>query len=197
MSYWKVNVNTTGYKLFKSLFRCRTKAKYLLDMEDVELFGMVTTTLDDYDERLANEWREVYLPTSTIAELHSDGCDVELLTPGDAARMYGIISNHLDWWAEKFASALYIDPERVKRVQNDIAILDKLAETLYPMVASDVKKAIKPQYNPVAKPRRRKGTYGLDESVGKESVVVAERTTMEERFPTHVLKRVRAWDKTR
>lgn len=195
-------MTSTGYILFTSLFHCRTKAMHLIDMEEVKERGFITTTLDDYDEQLANELREVYLPVSEIAELFADGCDVELMDAADALRMYEIISNHMDWWAIQFAETLYIESGRLRRVQADLEKLDRLAESVYGLVKSHINRLTTPVWQggkqEAKKPApRRRGSYTMDDSLAAPEARIGQHVTLEERFPSEVLKRVRAWDKPR
>lgn len=196
----KVDRESTGYKIFKKIFHCRVKAKHLLDIEKVAEYGHPTTGDDEYDAELAETLNDVYLPTSTIAEMFGDGVDVQMVNHGDAVTMYNLIIDHLEWWDEKFRTSLYINPERLKRVKADLEILSRLSASLYPSVRSFVRKSHQHLTNrpdSVMPFQALDKEYTLDDTdVGRWEVEeLAPHRTLEEVIGAKALDRVRPWER--
>jgi hypothetical protein len=196
----KVDRESTGYKIFKKIFHCRVKAKHLLDIERVSEYGHATTGDDEYDAELAETYNDVYLPTSTIAELIGDGVDVQMVVHDDAVTMYNLIMAHMEWWEEKFRTSLYIDPERLKRVKADLELFAKLSDALYPSVRSFVTKSHQHLTNrpdSVMPFSPNSNEYTLDDTdVGRWDLgEVAPHRTLEDVIGAKALDRVRPWER--
>lgn len=195
----KIDRDSTGYKLFKTLFHCRVKAKHLIDLEHAANYGMPTTGDDDYDAELGETLTDVYLPISDIAELNHDGVDVMIVEHSAVIRLYELINDHLEWWENKFRTMFYIDPDRLKRVKRDIEILGRLSDAVYPSIKAYVRKrdAHLTNVEDTIMPHRPEGQfYGLDEGdvSGFQEAVVAPHRTIDDIFSVGTLKRVRAWE---
>lgn len=198
----KIDRESTGYKLFKTIFHCRVKAKHLLDIEYASEYGHATTGDDEFDAELAESLNDVYLPTSRIAELFADGVDVQIVNHDDAVSMYNIIMAHLEWWEEKFRISLFIDPVRLKRVKADLEMLGKLSDALYPSVRTYVTKShqhLTAREDSVMPFSPLSNEYTLDDTdVGRwDAPEVAPHRTLEDLIGAKPLDRVRHWEKRR
>ncbi|QXO10838.1 hypothetical protein pEaSNUABM54_00012 [Erwinia phage pEa_SNUABM_54] len=195
----KIDRESTGYKLFKTIFHCRVKAKHLIDLERAATYGQQTTGDDEYDAELGESLTDVYLPTSDIAELNHDGVDVMIVNHSDVIRLYEIINDHLEWWESKFRTMFFIDPDRLKRVKRDIEILGRLSDAVYPSIKAYVRKRdshLTTVEDTIMPHRPDEQFYGLDEGdvSGFQEAVVAPHRTIEDIFGVKTLNRVRAWE---
>lgn len=194
-----IDRESTGYKLFKTIFHCRVKAKHLIDLERAAEYGQQTTGDDEYDAELGETLTDVYLPTSDIAELNHDGVDVMIVQHSDVIRLYEIINDHLEWWEHKFRTMFYINPERLNRVKRDIEILGRLSDAVYPSIKAYVRKRDSHLTNvedTIMPHQPGEQLYGLDEGdvSGFQEAVVAPHRTIEDIFGVKALNRVRAWE---
>lgn len=195
-----IDRESTGYRLFKKLFQCRVKAKHLIDVAYAAEYGLPSTGDNDYDRELGETMNDVYLPTSSIAELIGDGADVLIVNLEDAATMYQLIQDHLEWWDIQFRESFYFEPGRLKRVKEDLELLSRVASGLYPMVHSYVAKSEKhltAREDSILPFRPDESYYQLsDTDVGRyEPALVKDHRTLDDIINTSALDRVRAWER--
>lgn len=160
-----VDYNSTGWKIFKSLFKCVVKAKHLISLQEIEQFGVITTTIDDYDSALAEAEQLVMLPISDIAELMANGVDVILVNRDDAFKIYNLIQDHFKWWSIKLRNLVIFNQDKLLRVKSDLEKMDKVNETCWMVIRSvkyrdDIAK-MQPARPVTSFRKKRKKSYGL------------------------------------
>lgn len=153
-----MDVNSTGWRLFNTFFSCRAKQKHLTPESVIKEWGVVTTTIPEYDAGLAESLTDFRANAPRMAEMISQGMGVYLKFPNqDAEKIYQLIQAHFQWYGRKIRSAILFDNEKLLRVQEDLKALDLLNHSCWRMIRNKVMS----KDNPTSRPALR-GRYSLD-----------------------------------
>lgn len=114
-------------EIFDVLYLIRYKQIDYLTVEDIKIYGSLTTGNKDVDKMQAEQWITTMLPISKIAELHNDGVRLKVVKYEDTKKMYEIITLHLNAWKDKMKYMIHENRAPI----DDLIKLDKLAVAVY------------------------------------------------------------------
>lgn len=140
---------TPGWKLFNYYWHCRVPYVYTLDPIETAIRGLPTSGSKQQDEASLREMTLMHLPIVrdeeehpqivSLVELFEQNVDIQFVNATDPAKIYDMVVDHLQDTAEKFNSSLFFlssvieADESKKRLVEDILLLEKFANSLYPM----------------------------------------------------------------
>ncbi len=151
-----MDTNSTGWRLFNTFFTFRTKQMHLMSDNVVREWGIVTTTIPEYDTGLANSLTDFRANGPRVATMLGEGIGVFLKYPGrDAEQLYGLIQDHFEWYSRKIRSAVLFNNEKLLRVQDDLKKLDLLNHSCWRLMRNKALGSEKPARAPL------RGNYGL------------------------------------
>lgn len=117
----------TAYWIFEELFVCQIPYIQMLDLEELQEYGMPTSGDASYDYGTANEMRQIMIPISEMVKYYAKGVQVYVVDPADTKRIYERISDHLIAWKEKLSKSLNMSGAPLE----DLKLMDQFANAVY------------------------------------------------------------------
>ena len=94
------NKETADY-IFEYYWRCQVRRLDLISVEELKLFGNVTTFDKKIDKALRNPLVEAYLSIDKMCELYAQGVNIHIIELRDTKRIYDFCMAHLDAWLRR------------------------------------------------------------------------------------------------
>lgn len=117
----------TSWYLFNERFMCRVPNIQTMSVDYLRQFGMPTSGDPRIDQEMANELVQRSLTIDRMFEYHRSGVQVRVMKEKDTARIYEIISNHLQAWRTKLQREMNVGNAPLE----DLIALDAFAAVVY------------------------------------------------------------------
>lgn len=125
----EVASHSAAKKIFEYFVECYIPSMYLYSQEYVDAFGMYTSGNESVDIQNHQKPIRVQLTVAQMAKHFSDGASISLVEPEESKQIYGWIVEHIGDWQNEITR----DPNRLDVPIEDLRILEKFAEAIYPM----------------------------------------------------------------
>lgn len=128
-----VDIDTTissDVYIFERTFLVRTTHAATLDPIEVEMFGIVSTGVKNYDPPIERP-TTCYLSIAKMATIFDKGHPIALINKADVKRVYEYIQYHLESWMSVLANGI----NAIEAPFDDLLILDRFASSVYGVAA--------------------------------------------------------------
>lgn len=130
----------TSRLIFDNLYMCRVPVLATRSEADIKAFGIVRTGIKDIDDNALGDWVTVMWSINTMAEKFKRGYSIKVIKEADSRTIYEHITRHLQAWQMQLDSRL----NGTRAPFDDLILLDKLANVIYPHVKYELHKAPPP-----------------------------------------------------
>lgn len=120
------NKETADY-IFGYYWKCQVRRLDLISIEELKLFGNVTTFDKKTDKALRNPLIESYLSIDKMCELYAQGVNIHIVDLRDTKRIYDFCMAHLDAWLRKIREDFNSPPPPIR----DLELIYEFANKVY------------------------------------------------------------------
>ena len=104
--------------------------------EYIKIFGVPITGSKEIDHNLLTRWYQTQIPICKMVDLYKDGKTIHIVNNSDTKKIYEAIDQHLNLWLTYLKQRVNIDLAPME----DLLIMDKLAQEIYPYAVEHFKK---------------------------------------------------------